>query len=280
MICLSILACFTVAGCFGGSRGLMRFDELKFPASMSPYLYGPNEELLSKSRGLNVIKQFHHEYYYWGGFYSMAPWIYKNDFSELINNEIIAFGGDGIINMQITSQTGFTTYMHPLTLLPIWPNFTKVVLEGEIVKHESLSSGSMTKPSRIQITDDTLIMEKSDEYATIQLQEQCRRVGKIDTFFARRGSSFWPSDNPPWQTMISAETDETGRVMLIDWVKKSIRGSANVAQILYITRDTDEIRKRYDSKHQSWPFFAWEQSNAAVDVRYWNCPSGKTNGEY
>jgi hypothetical protein len=83
----------------------MKFDELRYPASMSSYLYGPNNELLAKDRELRVINRFSGEYDYWGTFYSLMPLTGTKDIGEEINKAIEEAGGEGIVNVKVMSET-------------------------------------------------------------------------------------------------------------------------------------------------------------------------------
>jgi hypothetical protein len=134
---LIILGCYPIGA--GFSRGKIQFDDLQYPASMSPYLYGPREEILAESKDLVVIKKFRFEKNSWNLMYGLISLANNNDIAERINHEISLSGGDGILNVEITTKNGIMNYIYILNLLPLWPTYTKLTVEGDIVKYVNVS---------------------------------------------------------------------------------------------------------------------------------------------
>jgi hypothetical protein len=278
MAALCCVLVLMLTGCFGGSRGLVRFNELNYPASMSSYLYGPNDDILAVDRDLIVIKRLRVEVNYPAIFYSLAPPMHARDVGKQINSEVGNCGGEGIVNVKISSHTGYTTHMHPLTLLPFWPSFTKVVVEGDIVKYEPSLPRTGNKSDAFDITNDVLIVETKDETATVRLNEQCHSIGKIDTLFAEEFYSQWVSNGRSWMTMYSIDVDESAkRITMQHRVKIEARQKeANVAQILFVTFDQPEVKTNYENAKatKSEPgFIRGEAIGAALALRYWSCPT-------
>ncbi len=269
-LCGVIILNLFMAGCIGGSRGYVRFDELKYPASMSSFLYGPNDEILTKDRDLIVVKRFRFEVYYTAIFYSLLPPSHTHDVGDQINTEIVNGGGDGVVNVKISSNPGITAYLHPLTLVPFWPSYTTVVVEGDIVKFEPTASQVALKTSAFDITDDILIIETTDESATLRLNEQCHVISTIDTLFAEDAVFRWKPNAQSWKTMRPADRDGWDREETMqDHVKMAARTrGANVAQILYVTLDHNEVRARTKQAVAESSY----SGNVALDIRYWSCP--------
>jgi hypothetical protein len=273
--CITVLI-LTVAGCYGGSRGIVRFNELDYPASMSPFLYGPNNEILAKDRELMVIKHFRLEVYYMAIFYSLVSPLHIRDVGKLINTEVENCGGDGVVDVKISANTGPTTYMHPLTLLPFWPSYTTVVVEGDIVKHEPSHLLNSPKTEAIDIGGDVLIMEPADQTATVRLKEQCHVIGKIDTLFAEDYYLPWVSSGRSWKAMRPVDRDDAEeKVTMQARVKIAAREQgANVAQIIYILFDQNEVKAKYIKSAPGEPLFTrGEGIGVALDIRYWSCPT-------
>ncbi len=124
------------AGCgMGFSGGSIRFDDLKYPASMSGSLYGPNGEVTNTENGLKEIDGFYYSREYWSMFYSLVPLSGTNDIVEQMNMKIEKAGGDGMINVKVISDYSKLTSIWPLNLLPIWPGCSEVQVRGTIVKY-------------------------------------------------------------------------------------------------------------------------------------------------
>ncbi len=108
-------------------------DQLSYPVSLSPFLYGPRGELVAKAHGLVVVKQFEYKKTYWAIGYSLLSLSKVNDVASIINNEIDHATGDGMINLTITAKQNPINSI-PLSFLPIWPGATELEVKGEIVK--------------------------------------------------------------------------------------------------------------------------------------------------
>ena len=245
----------------------MRFDELKYPASMSAYLYGPNNELLAKDRELQVIEPFSYKTRFWGTFYSLVPLTGTKDVSKEVNKKIEASGGDGIINVKVTAKPGFLTQFHPLTLLPFWPSFTEVLMEGEIVKYDPIMIRNAPYVAVPVILGDVHILEASDQAMTIRLREQCRPIGKVETVIFKTGRKILRRAQSN-----GLEHSDLVEFGILDGIKmKAGEQDANVAQVLYL----NSFNESYDSRGKALTFTqktSGDYDDVAVDVRYWSCP--------
>ena len=259
--CMAIFVFFAMTGCFlySGSEGHMRFDELKYPASMSAYLYGPNNELLAKDRELQVIGRFSYKMNFWGTFYSGVPLTGTKDVSKEVNNKIEASGGDGIINVKVTSKPGSLTLYHPLTALPFWPSYTEVLMEGEIVKYDPTMIRNAPHVAVPMIPGDVHILEKSDQAMTIRLSEQCRPIGKVETVTFRTETHLFRATSLKHLDLV-----EFG---ILNGIKlKAREKDANVVQVLFLNNSYRGKALTFTQE------FSRDFDNVAVDVRYWSCP--------
>jgi hypothetical protein len=134
-----VFSSFIIASCAAGSRGQIRFDDLKFPASMSAYLYGPDNEILAKDKDLKVIKKYYYRTNSWNIVYSLISFSNNGDVIEDINRAITESGGDGIVSVEVSAQDGITNSILLLNLLPFWPTYSKIIIEGDIVKFHKVS---------------------------------------------------------------------------------------------------------------------------------------------
>ena len=133
-----IMSSYIMTGCvadIAGSRGQIEFYDLIYSASMSAYLYGPDNEILTKDKELRVLKRLHFSKNSWSIFYTIVQISDNSDVVEEMNKEIAESGGDGILNVEISSQDGITNSILLLNLLPFWPTYSKVTVEGDIVKY-------------------------------------------------------------------------------------------------------------------------------------------------
>ena len=248
--CITILIFFAMTGCFGagGSKGRITFDELKYPASMSAYLYSPNNELLAKDRELRVIDRFSYKMNFWGTLYSFVQLTGAKDVGQEVNKIIEASGGDGIINVKVTAKPGFLTLSHPLTLLPFWPSNTEVFIEGEIVKYDPTMVRNAPHVTVPVMPGEVHILEALDQAVTIRLREQCRPIGKVETVTLKTRKVL----------SISLEHQDLVEFGILDRIKIKARGKdANVVQMLFL-----------EGIHGS--LFAID--TVAVGVQYWSCP--------
>jgi hypothetical protein len=123
------------AGCgIGISGGRLNYDDLKYPASMSSSLYGPNGEVVQQGGRLKAVKAFEYTKYYWSTLYSIIPLSGSSDIVEQMDKEIEEAGGDGIINVSVSSDYSKLTSVFPLNILPIWPGCSEIRVRGTIVR--------------------------------------------------------------------------------------------------------------------------------------------------
>ncbi len=127
-----------LTGCFfdfAGSRGQIEFGNLVYPASLSAYLYGPDNQILEKDKTLRVVKRLHFRKNCWNIAYALIDISDNSDVVEAMNKEIADSGGDGIVNVEVSAQDGITNSIPVLNLLPFWPTYTSVEVEGDIVQY-------------------------------------------------------------------------------------------------------------------------------------------------
>ncbi len=137
-VAIIVVSSLVTTGCvadIAGSRGQIEFDDLMYPASMSAYLYGPDKEILAKDKELRVVKRLHFSKNSWSIFYTIMQISDNSDVVEAMNKGIAESEGDGIVNVEVSSQDGITNSIPLLNLLPFWPTYSTVTLEGDIVKY-------------------------------------------------------------------------------------------------------------------------------------------------
>ncbi len=130
-----IVFSFTMISCATSSRGQIGFDDLKYPASLSACLYGPNNEILTKDKDLQVIKKYYFKKISWNLFYGLVSLSDNSDVVKDINREIAETGGDGMVSIEVSSQEGIVNDFYFFNLLPFWPTYSKITIEADIVKY-------------------------------------------------------------------------------------------------------------------------------------------------
>ena len=132
MIIAVICLCQTFS-CAGARRNI-KFDELKYPASTSPCLYGANNEVLTKDRELEVVGSFLYEKSLCNIFYSLIPVSGGVDAAENMNSEIEKRKADGMVNVTIEVKDGYLNDIPAMAIIPFWPGFANVTIKGQIVR--------------------------------------------------------------------------------------------------------------------------------------------------
>jgi len=268
--CITILLAFSMTGCFvAGSRGNVRFNELKYPASMSAYLYGPNNELLAKDRELQVVEQFSYKVNFWGTLYSLVSLTGVKDVSKEINNKIEYSGADGIINMKVISKPGILTHFHPLTLIPFWPSYTEVLIEGEIVKYNPTMIKNASFFATPAIPGNVHILEVLDQADTIRLGERCRPIGKVETMTFRTGKKIVGRLN----SLTGLQRSDLVELGILDGIKMRARKEdANVVQVLFLDSFYNLYYMDRDKPVTKPLIIMGDFNDLVVDVRSWSCP--------
>ena len=119
-----------------GSRGSIKFSELKYPASMSGYLYNNKKETLVKGDKLKVVQNFSYQKTFWSILYSYKSLSDEEEIVMALNEAIKDNNGYGVINLSAEMRACKINSIPVLSVLPIWPGCADITLKGEIVKVE------------------------------------------------------------------------------------------------------------------------------------------------
>jgi len=131
---MAICGVLLLAGCIG-SRQDVRFSAVRVPMSLSGQLLDDKGAPVSGDN-LEVVGRLGASRRGWSIFWSLLP-LRRVDFSREINAQVAAAGGEGVVNLQITSGDGCTRSINQVpfaVLLPIFPGCTDVTISGEIVR--------------------------------------------------------------------------------------------------------------------------------------------------
>ena len=112
----------------------LKFSTVKYPVSLSPYLYGPNWEKLQAGKQLTSVSKFFYKQSYYSILYGWLPLSSEKKFNEYINQKIKEKNAKGMVNLSISSQMCGINNIIILNILPVWPGCTIMTAQGEIVQ--------------------------------------------------------------------------------------------------------------------------------------------------
>lgn len=132
---LVVLAfCLLLTACVG-SRQDIRFAAAQVPLSLSSQLLDGQGRQLG-NEDLEVVGRLGASSRGWSLLWSLLP-IKGVDFSAEVNAQVAAAGGEGVVNLVLTSQDGCTRSLNQVpfaALLPFFPGCTDVTISGDIVR--------------------------------------------------------------------------------------------------------------------------------------------------
>jgi hypothetical protein len=137
-LALALLAPLLAAGCAGASVRVTA-DRARYPLSLSPLVRDGSGRIydarsLVKVGWLDVRKTTP------GFVYSALTLPPTRDFSDEINVQIAAAGGEAVVGMtvSISGRCGWLNGFPILNALPFWPGCVPVKLSGDIVKRRNI----------------------------------------------------------------------------------------------------------------------------------------------
>jgi hypothetical protein len=129
------LVCTLVSAGCAGARVNVKADRARYPLSLSPVVRGGSGRLydartLVKVGWLDVSKTTP------GFVYSALTVPPTRDFSEEINAQVTAVGGEAVVDLtiSISGSCGWLNGFPILNAVPVWPGCVPVRLTGEIVR--------------------------------------------------------------------------------------------------------------------------------------------------
>ncbi len=117
-----------------GSKAVIKLEDLKYPASMSAYIYNSQGKILSVGSGLNKIGNWKFKKKFWSIGYSYLDLSGDSEVAESMNAAIREANGTGIVNFKAESERCGYSYIPIFPILPVFPECIDVKFEGDIVK--------------------------------------------------------------------------------------------------------------------------------------------------
>lgn len=133
-----VLIVTLAAGC-SRTKGIVQFQNLKYPVSTSPFLLDQNYDIVMKGRELEVIHTFEFKKTFWSVFYGRISLTGEEKISLTINEIVDQCNGDGVINLKLTLQEGLVNKFYSFMLyipglIPVLPSTADIWVSGEVVK--------------------------------------------------------------------------------------------------------------------------------------------------
>lgn len=118
----------TLGACAGG-EGSVRFDGLRYPASLSPVL-----RVREARRPLEQVGRVQVQGRSWASVWRLVSFNPTVDLSHQINAQVEAAHGTGVVNLKVQVTGCGVNAVFLLDWLPIWPSCTLVEITGDIVR--------------------------------------------------------------------------------------------------------------------------------------------------
>jgi hypothetical protein len=139
-----------LSGC-SSTKGILSFNTLQYPASMSAFLYDQNQDVAMKGRELDSLFSFKIKKTYWSLAYGLIPLTKGESISDSLNAIVEQYKGDGIINLTVTIDQGvvnkiYSFFLYLPSYIPIIPSSADITVTGEVVK--------LIRPGTSDIFDD------------------------------------------------------------------------------------------------------------------------------
>ena len=136
---LALAAALLVAGC-AGARVQVTADRARYPLSLSPVVRDGAGRLYD-ARTLVKVGWLDVRQTATGFIYSALAIPRARDFSEAINAQVAAAGGEAVVSLRISTGEGcgWLNGFPILNALPFWPGCVPVRLTGDIVRRRNIS---------------------------------------------------------------------------------------------------------------------------------------------
>jgi hypothetical protein len=162
-----IYVAFQLASCTS-SRGVITFGELKYPASMSAFLYDNDKNIVMKGKELETVDTFKIKQTYWSIFYGLIPLTKKDMICNSLNSIVEKNRGDGIINLTVTIRQGvvnkiYSFFLYLPSYVPVLPGATDITISGEVVRLKKSENSNYQIDRMDYYTPKNKIIQKIDE---------------------------------------------------------------------------------------------------------------------
>jgi hypothetical protein len=142
-----LISLIFIAGC-SSSKGVIDFTPLKYPTSMSAFLFDQNQNLVMKGKELDTLFKFNYKKTFWTLAYGSIQLTKDDGITDYLNSIVDKYKGDGIINLTVTIEHGAVNKLYSFllylpSLIPIFPGSALITVSGEVVKLKHSESTGM-----------------------------------------------------------------------------------------------------------------------------------------
>lgn len=132
-IILSAISLLAMLHC-AGSRGTIRFDKLRHPVSASGYLEPQPGKVSALDREFVLAERFEYRYRHWAIGYTLVPLTNTDELPRRLSDAIEKAEGIGAVNLRFQISSCTTNTIPVLSLIPVFPGCTEVVMRADIVR--------------------------------------------------------------------------------------------------------------------------------------------------
>ncbi|MBX7082688.1 MAG: hypothetical protein K1X88_26010 [Nannocystaceae bacterium] len=132
LILTALAAIALSSGCAGG-RSNLRFDDTRYPVSLSPTVLGSDGMVLVPARR-EIVGKLEIETKVYGLLWAAVPLTPNKNLSDQVNDQIERAGGQAVVNLRVTSRQCGLNSAWVLSTVPLWPGCSRVFVQGEIIR--------------------------------------------------------------------------------------------------------------------------------------------------
>lgn len=128
------LSCLSSAGCLSLAETSLSARDISYPVSMSRSIVDGAGHLYTP-RADEKIAHFRREWRHWAMAWGVIPLTSAVDLQGVLEEEIERVAGSGIVNLKFHSHGSGLSWF--ISLLLIFPESVKVVVEGDVIRTET-----------------------------------------------------------------------------------------------------------------------------------------------
>jgi hypothetical protein len=133
--CLLVAAVSSTA--CAGTQTDITADRARYPISLSSVLVDEDGSPVYLGHELEEVGALRDESTKVGFFYGATG--LDHDLSDAVNQQVEKAGGEGVVNLAVTSEQCALNYMFPLTIIPFWPGCLNNTITGTVVRRKAAS---------------------------------------------------------------------------------------------------------------------------------------------
>lgn len=140
-----LIATLVASGCAGG-RANLRFEDTRYPISLSPTVIGSDGGVLLPAER-EVVGKLEIETKVYGVLWSAVPLTPNKDLSNKVNEAISSAGGQAVVNLRVTSRQCGLNHAWIISTVPLWPGCSHVFVQGDIIREQPAEVAEAPAPA-------------------------------------------------------------------------------------------------------------------------------------